>query len=121
MPPTSDEIKKQREREAIIEDLKEWWAREARDEIDKMAPKAAEYGAYDLELIGEILGEMLGRDGLSRADKTELGIAFYVVGKTARVISAWRDGAKPSDDTWVDLSIYSRMALRTRAKGGWPA
>lgn len=95
--------------------LHRWWADQSRAEADRLVPKAVEYGSYDLRMIGEMMGEVLGRD-----DDTELGVLFYLIGKIARVASALRDGHKPSVDTLTDIAIYARMAIYIREHGQWP-
>jgi hypothetical protein len=51
---------------------------------------------------------------------SELGVAFYALGKMARIMGAYADGLAPSDDSWHDLAIYARMAQRVRHADGWP-
>lgn len=102
-------------------ELARWWRGRAEAEIGQTVDKAIEYGSHDLDLIGQEMAGTLGLDleaiGITPA---ELGIAFYAFGKTARIMSAYRDGHAPSEDSWLDLGIYSRMAQRTRTHGGWP-
>lgn len=111
-------------REITPEDLRfltDQWMEQARQEAEKLAPKVVEYGALDLEMMGEGLRATSSHpDAFSGAAAQELAIAFYVLGKVARLISAYSAGRLPSDDTWVDLSIYSRMALTVRRHGAWP-
>jgi hypothetical protein len=101
-----------------IENLTTWWAEQAGEEIAKMGPKAVEYGAYDLTLVGAIMQDTMGlyRD----VNLAELACWFYIFGKIGRVVGALRVGAAPSDDTILDIGIYSRMIQRIRQSGGWP-
>jgi hypothetical protein len=103
----------------MTEPLESWWATVAADEVNSMIPKVIEYGAHDLTIIGDVL--LLMRPELKgKVEPAELGIAFYALGKMARIMGAYADGIKPSDDSWHDLGIYARMAQRVRAADGWP-
>jgi len=104
-------------------ELFEWWDQAAHNEIAGMAEKMIEYGgkgrAEDLVQVGRTLAQIAGRD-VDDEEATELGIYFYLVGKMARWTAAVVHGDRPSDDTLNDISIYTRMAQRTRHAGGWP-
>lgn len=99
--------------------LDEWWLTTAEDEIARTVPKVREYGATDLVDIGQMLARTMKRT-VSDEEATELGIFFYLVGKVARWQSAVERGERPSDDTLFDISVYCRMAQRTRYAGGFP-
>jgi len=95
-----------------------WWKRTTEQDLERLKPKVAEYGAGDLELMGAGLSMLTG--GVAQRGQ-ESAIAFYALGKIARIISALEDGRSPSDDSWLDLEIYARMARRVRVTGGvWP-
>lgn len=98
--------------------LSDWWIEQAGMEASKLAPKAVEYGSYDLQLIGQILRTVSHQS--TPSSDMELGIIFYLIGKIARLASAVRDGNLPSSDTFLDISIYARMALYIRETGRWP-
>lgn len=99
--------------------LETWWEDTADAEIHSMIPKVIEYGAHDLAVIGDVM--MLMRPELrGKVYPAELGIAFYALGKMARIMGAYADGIAPSDDSWHDLGIYARMAQRVRDADGWP-
>lgn len=100
--------------------LTNWWIDLANEEVDRVVPKAVEYGSTDLREVGRTLANVMQRDGLSDEELTELGIYFYLVGKFARWMDAVRDGRRAGDDTLHDIGVYVRMAQRTRAVGGWP-
>lgn len=106
-------------------DLAAWWHQIATDEVDRTIPKAIEYGSADLKIMGEAmltLMPQLGK-GLDLEERRkvgqELGIAFYVLGKISRLFGAYEQGRMPSDDTWFDLGIYSKMVRRIREVGEW--
>lgn len=109
---------------SLDDPLRDWWMAQAAAEADKLIPKAQEYGSFDLELTGRLLAEMVNPDRLPLADQDwqlmERGIVFYLAGKVARLVSAIRDGHTPSDDTFMDISIYARMALYIREHKQWP-
>lgn len=99
--------------------LQEWWHATTKDEIDSMMPKVIEYGSNDLKMMGEaMLG--LKPELADKIEPEELAIAFYALGKIARIFGAYQDGSAPSDDSWHDLAIYARMAQRVRDAGYWP-
>lgn len=102
---------------AVIED---WWLENAKQAIEKVSPKAAEYGSTDLAELGRDMGMIVGREGMSHEEATELGIYFYMVGKFARWRDAIKDGRRVSDDTIYDIKVYATMAERNREVGGWP-
>lgn len=106
---------------ADIAALKDWWVDDALAAIDAIAPKAVEYSSQDLADLGRDMAEMLGLHHLSTIEEfTELGIYFYLLGKFARWKGAVKEGRRPSDDTIFDIVVYSTMARRNRAVGGWP-
>ena len=100
-----------------IKELSAWWRNETRSELDSVIPKAMEYGSADLKVIGFALSQMIGEP--KDVTNDELGIAFYVLGKVARLVGGYADGRKPSDDTWHDIAIYTKMAQFARYKGEW--
>lgn len=105
--------------------LADWWMDEAHKEAQETAMKAIEYGSADLKVMGEAMLTLLPNlgTGLSVEQRQqvgqELGIAFYVLGKVARLFGAYEQGRMPSDDTWFDLSIYPKMVRRIRQVGEW--
>lgn len=117
-----------------VEVLADWWAKKARHEAAMVCAKAVEYGATDLRDLGYQILEMAGRrNQLPEMDDedgngydadgyaTEVGIAFYAMGKLARIAAAVKEGRRPSYDSWLDLGVYARMAQRVHEHGGWPA
>jgi hypothetical protein len=101
--------------------LSDWWMEIARQEVERVGPKAVEYGSTDLVEIGRDLSHLApmweGKDDEAHA---ELGIYFYIIGKMARWRDAIQRGERVSDDTLHDIGVYVRMAQRVRAVGGWP-
>lgn len=99
--------------------LETWWEDTTDEEIRSMIPKVIEYGSHDLDIIGDIM-LMMRPELRGKIQPAELGVAFYALGKIARIMGAYADGAAPSDDSWHDLAIYARMAQRVRNAEGWP-
>lgn len=105
--------------------LAQWWRDVAEEEIDKVVPKAVEYSAHDLALLGEWMRDLIephrneGSAPSVVAD-AELACWFYLAGKLGRAMGALREGRAPSDDTLEDIGIYCRMAQRIRQAGSWP-
>ena len=100
-----------------VQSLANWWLEETKFELDSVIPKAVEYGSADLKVIGFALSQMIGKP--TNVTDDELGIAFYVLGKVARLIGGYADGRSPSSDTWHDIAIYTKMAQYARENGGW--
>ena len=98
-------------------ELREWWLRRAQEEITATVPKAVEYSATDLEIMGAAM-EQMGAAPAGRG--VEAAIAFYALGKLSRIVGRLAEGAEPSDDSWFDLGVYARMAQRVREVGEWP-
>jgi hypothetical protein len=49
----------------------------------------------------------------------EHAVIFYLMGKIGRCVSAISAGGKPSDDTLMDITIYSLMLRYIRIHGVW--
>lgn len=109
-----------------VSNLKTWWGTLSAQDADKTAPKAVEYGAVDLDIMGQAMVSLGGDlwNGASQEEKLAIGremaCAFYALGKVSRVFSAFQQGRAPSDDTWLDITVYSVMARRIRQTGEWP-
>lgn len=103
--------------ETSTDDLVGWWTQTSNDELGDVLPKAVEYGSADLKIIGYAMSQMIGKPTLVTHE--ELGISFYLLGKVARLIGAYADGRKPSDDTWHDIAVYTKMAQFSRQFGHW--
>lgn len=84
--------------------------------------KAAEYGALDLQIMGASLAEVvpnLGEDA-PPASKLQAAIAFYLLGKVSRVLSALAEGKPAPTDSWLDAEVYSMMGAYVQEYGRWP-
>lgn len=102
-----------------MSDIKKWWDLTSQNELDSLMPKMVEYSSHDLRIMGDVLLEFKP-ELRGQVHPEEIAIAFYALGKIARIMGAYTDGAVPSDDSWHDLSIYARMAQRVRDAGSWP-
>lgn len=100
--------------------IQDWWRENAEQALEKVAPKAAEYGSTDLAELGRDLCMILGREGLDHEELTEIGIYMYMLGKFSRWRDAIKDGRRVSLDTIYDIKVYATMAERNREVGGWP-
>lgn len=109
-------------------DVERDWRRIANGDCRGYVDKAGEYGHVDLDLLGAGTMAVIDPDGtrfaavmegLNDQERArvvrELGIAFYLHGKIARMLGAYADGRIPSDDTWTDTTIYSMMGRLNRA------
>lgn len=110
----------QPEIEKAKEAIADWWLENARQAIEAVSPKAAEYGSTDLAELGRDLAMLMNRDGMSHEELTELGIYMYMLGKFSRWRDAIKDGRRVSLDTIYDIKVYATMAERNRDVGGWP-
>lgn len=99
--------------------LKQWWIAQAMKEADATVAKMEEYGSRDLVEIGRKMCELQHRvEPVTDVEAMEIGCMFYLLGKVARVTSAIERGEVASDDTWFDISVYSKMVLSAR-EGAW--
>ncbi len=111
------------ERDAVNE-LQDLWGQINADEMGKVIPKAVQYGAADLDVMGYVLGKILNAPTArerewSPPELQELAVFFYTMGKVARMAGAYAQGDMPSDDTWHDTSVYARMTQVIRRRGRW--
>lgn len=97
-----------------------WWRAMADSEAEGAAAKVAEYGSFDLDLLGWVMGHVQSNVATRSVPPVELGLAFYLLGKVARMWGAYLQGSVPSEDTLNDIVVYTRMVQRVRATGGWP-
>lgn len=107
-------------RSELASQLEAWWADRSHQEMEGAIPKAIEYSSTDLVDLGRQIACLAGWAEFDDAHLAELGIAFYVAGKISRVMGAIRDGRLPSEDTWHDIAVYTKMVQRVRDVGGWP-
>jgi hypothetical protein len=108
-----------------VSDLVNWWNKTSAEDGTHALKKAAEYGSADLEIMGKAMEALY--HGASELDPEsrrrvgiEMAIAFYLMGKSARMFGAYARGTVPSDDTWHDATVYPMMARRVRDSGQWP-
>lgn len=97
------------------------WAVLAEGDARGYQEKAREYGHVDLDVVGNALLQSIGADKFAHLDPAEsawvareIGIAFYLLGKVARMCGAYADGRIPSNDTWHDTTVYSMMGRLNR-------
>lgn len=97
--------------------LEAWWRETTEADLQKVLPKVEEYTSADLEIMGVVMEKWgLAAPGGSE----EAACAWYILGKIARCVAAYREGRLPSDDTLEDITIYSLMMRRIRRTGSWP-
>lgn len=107
--------------ERLASELEGWWAKLAQADMEVAVPKAIEYSATDLDMLGRWMADLLGIELPDQPGiEVELACMFYLFGKIARALGAYRDGRRPSDDTIRDARIYLIMLTRARETGGWP-
>lgn len=100
--------------------LRNWWMETAEADIEATLPKVSEYTAADLEIMGEVLEQWGVASQVNPGGGQEAACMFYILGKVARSVAAYREGRLPSEDTLKDIVVYAMMIRRIRATGGWP-
>ena len=96
----------------------QWWVDLSAEDAADATAKLNEYGSQDLVSIGQDLSLMMGWQTTPEV-AAELGAAFYLRGKVARMVEAYRGKFVPSDDTIKDVVAYGMMIRRIREVGGW--
>lgn len=109
------------------EQLSNWWVQTAEQDLTVTGPKAAEYADDDLEVMGNVMSNWgLTAQRIPPASAAEEGAGmeaacmWYILGKVARAVAAYKRGRLPSADTLKDITVYSMMARRIRETGRWP-
>lgn len=93
--------------------LRAWWDTTSASIRDMCLSKADAYGARDLEIMGAASGHSGGR-------QIEWAVAFYALGKIARILSAIESGdPHTNDDSWTDLVAYAMMGMKAGHTGTW--
>jgi hypothetical protein len=102
----------------------DWWLETARKDALHALTKSRQYGSADLRIMGKSMEALFPASELDRqsleAMGLEMAVAFYEMGKAARLFGAYERGTAPSNDTWKDQTIYPMMARRIREIGRWP-
>lgn len=106
-------------REGPVADLEAWLRNVFTTELPGTLDKAELYGAADLQVMADAMGVMIPSIAGDNGLKLQAAVAFYTLGKVARVIGALRDGRSPSEDTWYDTHIYGLMGLKVYQTGCW--
>lgn len=96
--------------------LSAWWLNTAAKDVEELIPKVAEYTSADLEVMGDVMKQW----GLATDSGMEAACAWYLLGKIARCVAAYREGREPSADTLHDITVYSMMMRRIRETERWP-
>ena len=105
--------------DSSVQELFDWWMKQARKEAEMVVPKSVKYGASSLTRLGHTLAKVAGRE-VQDEEAIELGIWFYALGKMERWTDAILRGGRPDDDLVLDVGIYAKMAQRNRQCGSWP-
>lgn len=105
-----------------------WWTELTESDVGRTTPKMLEYSGDDQKGVDMVaigremadMGNLKCPEGVDEAQwLAEIGIHFYIRGKLARSMAAFRSGKMPSDDTVFDIRIYSVMWQRCRDVGFW--
>lgn len=129
-PPIGGSVPADQSVEDRVIDITAWWIGLAKEDAATTAPKAIEYGASDLDIMGKAMEGLFAAvrraRGLPALDSSslaaigrEMAVAFYALGKAARLFGAYERGELPGEDSWFDLTVYSMMARRIRATERW--
>jgi hypothetical protein len=113
----------QRQAEERWAPIEAWLRKTFEEDLARLRPKAIEYGASDLRIMGKAMESLIPDGELDNDSKEraglEMAIGFYAMGKAARLYGAWEKGREPSEDTWHDLEVYALMARYVREHGQW--
>lgn len=99
------------------------WMAEHHARLQQMTgEKAHEYGSLDLSIMGASMSKLWPGIGESAPPAAQLqaAIAFYLMGKVARVLSALAEGKPPPTDSWLDAEVYAMMGGYVQEHGQWP-
>lgn len=99
--------------------LAAWWREDMQSGMDATLAKLHEYGSGDLAAIGHDLADTFGSGEIPDREAMEWGCWFYLIGKIARIRTAYERGMRPSDDSLFDAEVYIRMMRANRAEV-WP-
>lgn len=101
------------------ENLAAWWVGKAQEETEGLVAKAVAYGGHDLLVMGKAMQAFMP-EGTPMEVAVEAAVAFYALGKVARLIEPLAKGQKASADSWYDLGVYARMGQHVQERGPWP-
>jgi hypothetical protein len=103
--------------------------RQTETELDMMIPRAIQYGAADLKVMGGAMLQLLSPeafDKISQASDNDIfahgqlmAVAFYELGKVARAFGSLMQGELPAPDTAFDGRIYWIMFDTIIRTGEW--
>lgn len=99
------------------------WMAEHHARLQQMTgEKAHEYGSLDLSIMGASMSKLWPGIGESAPPAAQLqaAIAFYLMGKVARVLSTLAEGKPPPTDSWLDAEVYAMMGGYVQEHGQWP-
>lgn len=102
-----------------IAEIRGWWEAVSSADFEKMAPKIGEYTSADLEIMGVIM-ENWGLAAPEGGGGMEASTMWYILGKVARAVAAYKEARQPSEDTLHDITVYAMMTRRIRETGDWP-
>lgn len=114
-------------------EIRDTWHARSDAETETAIAKGLEYGSIDLKIMGGAMLQLLGPEAWDRvvdlADDANgydqethgqlMAIAFYELGKVARLWGALVDGRVPSTDTLADIRVYAHMANTIIETGEW--
>jgi len=108
-----------------VREITHWWTSHAVNVIERTAPKAAQYGAADLDLMGQAMESQYAEaiKWMTPEERKTFGryaaCAFYALGKVARIQGALERGELPHSDSEFDLEVYAVMMTCIRQTGRW--
>ena len=102
--------------------LHKWMAQHHAELQQMTGEKAAEYGSLDLSIMGAGIAKLWPGIGENAPPAAQLqaAIAFYLMGKVARVLSALAEGKPAPTDSWLDAEVYAMMGGYVQEHGRWP-
>lgn len=120
-----DELGQALQEEGEIEAaMRTWWMAHAAADVERALRGLREYSSSDLAIMGDAMRQVgaVPNRALFR-DDTRFGvlssIGFYVLGKVARWLGSLGQGTMVSQDTLLDVVVYTMMARFVQEHGEW--
>lgn len=107
---------------SLLINLHKWMADHHASLQRMTGEKAVEYGSLDLSIMGASIAKLWPGIGENAPPGSQLqaAIAFYLLGKVSRVLSALAEGKPPPTDSWEDAEVYAMMGRYVQEHGQWP-
>jgi hypothetical protein len=114
-------------RQLPLPELQQWLKAHDDHLYKEMIRKAVEYGASDFKVMGQALAGMIDGEVAEGEDRVMvmnhrgqlMAVAFYMLGKIARMTSAFERGELPGIDSAMDIEQYAKIYQKIAETGRW--